>query len=109
MRFWPGSLSESSCSERASSWLGADDKDGGPEMAPKPPTFGTPRRSRGAPRSCVRFWGPEMAPKPPTFGTPTAEPWRASVMREILGPRNGPQAPHVRHAYGGAVARLGHA
>jgi hypothetical protein len=26
---------------------------GGPDMAPKPPTLGTPRRSRGAPRYSV--------------------------------------------------------
>src|SRR5262247_2273923 len=43
---------------------------GGPDMAPKPPTFGTPRRSRGAPLERACFWGP----------------------------RHGPQAPHVRHA-----------
>src|SRR5262249_25970674 len=27
--------------------------DGGPEMAPKPPAFGAPRRSRGAPLDCA--------------------------------------------------------
>src|SRR5439155_25739519 len=43
---------------------------GGPEMAPNPPTLGTPRETRGAPRARASAWGPEMAPKPPTLGTP---------------------------------------
>jgi len=30
--------------------FGGDDSHGGPEMAPKPPTLGAPRQSRGAPR-----------------------------------------------------------
>src|SRR5205823_3905424 len=33
----------------------------GPDMAPKPPTLGAPRQSRGAPRSCARLAHGEVA------------------------------------------------
>jgi len=39
---------------------------GGPDMAPIPPTFGAPRRSRGAPRS-------------PNVRSAPAQPWRSSI------------------------------
>ena len=42
---------------------------GGPEMAPKPPTFGAPRHKQPG-RSSIEHGGPEMAPKPPAFGAP---------------------------------------
>src|SRR5438132_4886979 len=40
--------------------------DGGPDMAPIPPAFGAPRRSRGAPRS-------------PNVRSAPAQPWRSSI------------------------------
>src|SRR5207253_723803 len=46
---------------------------GGHDMAPIPPTFGAPRRSRGAPRS-------------PNVRRAPAQPWRSSIpgVRQIL-------------------------
>src|SRR5207249_8279030 len=46
-------------------------EDGGPDMAPIPPTLGAPRGTRGVPRSGARsLGGPDMAPIPPTLGAP---------------------------------------
>jgi hypothetical protein len=42
----------------------SDIQDGGPDMAPIPPTLG----SRG----------PDMAPIPPMLGSAPAKPWRSS-------------------------------
>src|SRR3989449_354437 len=57
---------------------------GGPEMAPIPPTLGSPRPSRGAPRSrslhAVSWtWGPRNGPHPPHARIAPAKPWRSSI------------------------------
>src|SRR5882762_1633496 len=64
---------------------------GGPDMAPRPPTFVAPRPSRGAPRlRSVRHGGPDMAPRPPTFGRTPAKPWRASGLpQDVSSPLSG--------------------
>src|SRR5204862_7229996 len=48
---------------------------GGPEMAPKPPTLGASRRSRGAPRSRSSRNGPQT----PNPRSAPAQPWRPSI------------------------------
>src|SRR5438094_2474514 len=77
---------------------------GAPKWPPNPQRSEAPRPRRGAPRAPAS--GPEMAPKPPAFGSAPATPWRSSGTRER--PRNGPQTPSVRKRPGQAVALLGH-
>src|SRR5205823_7362046 len=99
---------------------------GGPDMAPKPPSFGPPRRSRGAP---LFPWGPRHGPQTPIVRAAPAEPWRPSISLGAprwppnplsfgsprrsrgaplfpWGPRDGPQTPHRSGRPGGAVAPL---
>src|SRR5437868_6276582 len=64
---------------------------GGPEMAPKPPTLGAPRRSRGAPRS-RSSWAPKWPPTPNAWSA-TAQPWRSSIT-VVVGPA---PALHPQH------------
>src|SRR6266850_2356358 len=62
---------------------------GGHEMAPHtPPTFGAPRRSRGAPLSPARFGSRDMAIHP-TFRSTPAKPWRSSFARPARQLRHG--------------------
>src|SRR5882762_5967488 len=81
-------------------------------MAPKSPTLGAPRRSRGAPRSRWWCWGPDMAPKPPTLGAPGgavalldsgARPTRGcgDVPASCVAPRE----PSARRCVGQGLAR----
>src|SRR5687768_3369110 len=57
---------------------------GGPEVAPHtPPTFGAPRRSRGA---RLNTWGaPNGPPYPPTFGAPRRS--RGAPLWSLAGER----------------------
>src|SRR5205807_3324223 len=51
----------------------------GPDMAPKPPTFGAPRRSRGAPQGrALGEMGPRHGPQAPNVRSAPAQPWRSS-------------------------------
>src|SRR5438445_6207920 len=67
------------------------DLHGGPDMAPRPPTFGASRQSRGAPSIYMgaSTWppGPQRSERP---GKAVA------LLRFTWGPRHGPQAPNVR-------------
>src|SRR4051812_10320656 len=67
----------------------------GPEMAPKPPTLGAPRRSHGAPRSWWS-WAPRWPPNPQRSERPGVA--MALLDHGGRGPRNGPQAPNARSA-----------
>src|SRR5947207_4880571 len=62
----------------SSGWVGA------PRWPSHPPTLGSARETRDAPRSCSRLrqpgGGPEMAPTPPTLGSAPGNPGRSSVM-----------------------------
>jgi len=58
---------------------------GGPDMAPSPPTLGTPRQSRGAPPSRATSGGPDMAPNPPNVRSTSAKPGRSSGPRARAG------------------------
>src|SRR5437588_12547347 len=50
----------------------------GPDMAPKPPTFGALRRSRGAPLGrALGEIGPRHGPQAPNVRSAAAQPWRA--------------------------------
>src|SRR5256885_747203 len=77
---------------------------------PNPPTLAAPRRSRGAPRSPAfnKNGGPDIAPKPPNARRAPAQPWRASITRvqQKWGPRHRPQTPQRSPRPGAAVARL---
>src|SRR5205807_2642823 len=93
---------------------------GGPDMAPKPPTFGapgeavsllypswgprhgpTPPNARSAPakpcRSSIDHRGPDMAPKPPTFGAPrrsrVAPLSNPQMLVACRGTRDAPRSP----------------
>src|SRR5437763_1326213 len=59
-------------------------------MAPTPPAFGPPRRSRGGPLLRGRFGGPEMASTPPSVRTAPAKPVAVPYPASGLGPPNGP-------------------
>src|SRR5262249_45569020 len=69
-------------------------------MAPKPPAFGTPRRSRGVPLSSVAIrlvtWGPRNGPQAPPLRHTPAKPWRGlyplSPFHQFpWGPENAPK------------------
>src|SRR5438552_3199852 len=73
-------------------------------MAPKPPTFGAPRRSRGAPLGrALGEMGPRHGPQAPNVRSAPAQPWRSSGpgTGRDGGPRHGAlkaPTPHVRSA-----------
>src|SRR5437763_10942575 len=47
----------------------------------------------------VRDGGPDMAPKPPNVRSAPAEPWRFSGMGDVVrGPEMAPKPPNVRRA-----------
>src|SRR5437762_1407313 len=69
-------------------------------MAPKPPAFGAPRRSRGAPLST---WGPRHGPHTPNVRCAPAEPGRSSV---YMGAPTWPPYPQRSERRGGAGAPL---
>src|SRR5437660_1727294 len=81
-------------------------------MAPRPPTFGAPRRSRGAPLGrALGEMGPRHGPQAPNVRSAPAQPWRSS------GPGTGrdgaptwPPSPQRSERPGAAVAllRAGH-
>src|SRR5437762_1407311 len=73
---------------------------GGPDMAPIPPTFGAPRRSRGAPLST---WGPRHGPHTPNVRSAAAEPGRPSFY--MGAPTWAPYPPRSERP-GGAGALL---
>src|SRR6266403_4237064 len=73
---------------------------GGPDMAPNPPTFGPPRRSRGGP---LFTWGPRHGPQSPNVRAAPAEPWRPSI---YMGAPTWPPIPQRSGRPGGAVAAL---
>src|SRR5438445_7832083 len=73
---------------------------GGPDMAPKPPTFGAPRRSRGAPLTRVR---PRHGPQAPNVRRAPAQPWRSSNPRAAP---TWPPSPQRSSRPGAAVALL---
>src|SRR5207245_7504244 len=52
----------------------------GPDMAPKPPTFGALRRSRGAPQGLAlgEMGAPTWGPQAPNVRSAPAQPWRSS-------------------------------
>src|SRR5207302_2967531 len=66
---------------------------GGPEMAPNPPSFVAPRRSRGAP--LVYMGAPRWAPTPHRSSRPGGA---VALLWFTWGPRDGPQPPIVRRA-----------
>src|SRR6185369_16672285 len=93
---------------------------GAPTWPPNPPTLGTHRRSRGAPRSSAKWGAPTWPPNsrrsgrpgaavapldPPRSGGPRhgpqtpdardapAQPWRPSILREVEGPDMAPKLP----------------
>src|SRR5215470_11257961 len=105
---------------------------GAPKWPPSPPSFGAPRRSRGAPLislcawapkwppSPLRSehpgeavallyialrWGPEMAPKPPFVRSTPAKPWRSSISLCAWAPKWPPSPLRSEHP-GEAVALL---
>src|SRR5207253_1234607 len=71
-------------------------------MAPKPPTFGALRRSRGAPLGrALGEIGPRHGPQAPNVRSAPAQPWRSSgpgTGRDGGPDMGGPQAPNVRSA-----------
>src|SRR2546422_9913338 len=66
--------------------------DGPRHGPPNPPTLGTARRSRDAPRSRVTRWGPEMAPQPPNVRSGPAQPCPLPVGAHLGGAPNWPPA-----------------
>src|SRR5713101_2874676 len=78
---------------------------GGPEMAPKPPTFGAPRQSRDAPLCRGVMGAPRWPPNPQR----SERPGKAVTLLYVAGlwgPRDGPQTPNVRSAPAKAVTLL---
>src|SRR5437660_5874454 len=77
-------------------------------MAPRPPTFGALRRSRGAPQGrALGEMGPRHGPQAPNVRSAPAQPWRSS------GPGTGrdgaptwPPSPQRSERSGAAVALL---
>src|SRR5262245_13774636 len=87
-------------------------------MAPKPPTFGTPRHRRGAPLYCAcvpatDMGAPRWPPSPQRSARPgtAVAPLRVARPRRQLtwGPRDGPKPPGWRGPPGKAVAHRGNA
>src|SRR6266480_3654475 len=74
-------------------------------MAPQtPPTFGSPRRSRGAPLFRLSVMGPRHGPPPPNVRSGPAQPCRFSIM----GAPTWPPTPQRSKRPGAAVPLLYH-
>src|SRR6266480_3654474 len=79
-------------------------------MAPQtPPTFGSPRRSRGAPLFRLSVMGPRHGPpNPPDVRIAPAKPWRSSVSLVGDGAPTWPPTPQRSKRPGAAVPLLYH-
>src|SRR5205823_396207 len=57
--------------QRAQRLIGHDYRDGGPDMAPKPPSSRrAPAKPGHASSTRITRWGPDMAPRPPPLVAP---------------------------------------
>src|SRR5437660_4998226 len=71
--------------------------DGGPEMAPKPPTLEPPRPSRDGSRQPACIGAPKWPPSPQRSNRPGQAVTVLDNPR-VKGPRNGPQSPNPQTA-----------